>query len=84
MQTALRTSCRAARSPGSLVPAHTRRLLACLASAQEPAREHIRNAIQLLSNLLDLGTLGEDDRREVRAAIRRLWTALREIERGNL
>lgn len=74
---------KAGRAARLLFPARTQRVLASL-NAVESAREHARNALQLLSNLLDLGTLDEDDRKEVRAAMRSLWTALREIEHGNL
>ncbi|KPK80431.1 MAG: hypothetical protein AMS25_09070 [Gemmatimonas sp. SM23_52] len=61
-------------------------MLAALANPRgdrETASAHIRNAIQILGNLLDFGSLGEEDRKDVRAVIRRLWLALREIERGN-
>ncbi len=67
------------RSPSRLV----RGRIAALRNRAVPAREHIRYGLQLLSNLLDLGTLDEDDRKDVRAAMGRLWTALREMERGN-
>lgn len=64
----------------------TRRVLAVLKnprSEEETAGEHIRNAIQVLSNLLDFGLLDPDGRRQVRAAIERCWRALREMEKGN-
>jgi hypothetical protein len=38
----------------------------------------------VLENLLEFGTLDAEDRRDVRAAIHRLWLALREIQRGNV
>jgi hypothetical protein len=44
----------------------------------------VRNALQLLSNLLDFGVLDPQGRREVRAVIDRLWRGLREIEKGNV
>lgn len=65
----------------------TRRVLAALANprgTREPATEHVRNALQLLENVLEFGALDDEDRKDVRAAIRRLWLALREIERGNV
>ncbi len=66
----------------------TRRVLAAaLANPRadrEPATEHIRNAIQLLENLLEFGALDDEHRKDVRASIRRLWLALREIERSNV
>ena len=64
----------------------TRRVLAALANpraTEETAAEHVRNAIQLLSNLLDFGMLEPGGRQQVRAAIERCWRALREIEKGN-
>lgn len=65
----------------------TRRVLSALANPrarEETAGEHIRNAIQLLSNLVDFGLLEPDNRRQVRAAIERCWRGLREIEQGNV
>jgi hypothetical protein len=53
-------------------------------ASREPASEHVRNAIQVLENLLEFGTLDDDDRKDVRAAIHRLWLALREIQRENI
>lgn len=64
----------------------TRRVLAALANPradEESASEHVRNAIQVLSNLLDFGLLEPSGRQQVRAAIERCWRALREIEKGN-
>ena len=64
----------------------TRRVLAVLEnprSREESASNHVRNAIQVLSNLLDLGALDPEDRRQLRTAIQRLWRGLREIEKGN-
>ena len=72
--------------PATKLRTKTSRVLAALANPRgdrETASAHIRNAIQILGNLLDFGSLGEEDRKDVRAAIRRLWLALREIERGN-
>jgi len=37
----------------------------------------------VLLNLLEFGKLDEEDRKDVRAALHRLWLGLREIERGN-
>jgi ribosomal protein L20 len=73
-------------TPATMLRARTRRVLAALANPRgdrETASAHIRNAIQMLSNLLDFGSLDEEDRKDIRAAIRRLWLALREIERAN-
>jgi len=72
--------------PATKLRTKTSRVLAALANPRgdrETASAHIRNAIQILGNLLDFGSLGEEDRKDVRAVIRRLWLALREIERGN-
>ncbi len=71
----------------TMLRTRTRRVLAALANprgTREPATEHVRNAIQVLENLLEFGELDEEDRKDVRAATRRLWLALREIERGNV
>ncbi len=57
--------------------ADRRRVLA----RREEAGGHVRHAIQLLETLLTHGTLVEDDREDVQAALRRLWFALSEIER---
>jgi len=64
----------------------TNRVLSALANRgaeRETAGEHVRNAIQLLMNLLAFGSLDREDRKDVSAAIRRLRLALREVERGN-
>jgi hypothetical protein len=64
-----------------------RRVMAALENPrarEETAGEHVRNGIQLLSNLLDFGGLDPKDRRQVRAVIDRLWRGLREIEKGNV
>ncbi|MGE0440843.1 MAG: hypothetical protein AB7S39_10160 [Gemmatimonadales bacterium] len=64
----------------------TRRVLAALMNPrakEETAREHVRNAIQVLSNLLDFGLLEPAGRQQLRTAIERCWRALREIEKGN-
>ena len=50
---------------------------------RKPASEYIRSAIQVHENLLEFGALDEEDRNDVRAVIRRLWLALRELDRGN-
>ncbi len=66
--------------------ARVRRAIAFLdrpAVDRATAREHIEVSMQLLVNLLDLGSLDHDDRKDVRAALGRLWPALREIDRGN-
>jgi hypothetical protein len=65
----------------------TRQVLAVLENQRrrrETAGEHIRNAVQLLSNLHEFGALDPNDRRQVRATIDRLWRGLREIEKGNV
>ena len=65
----------------------TRRVLAALANTRpdrETASEHVRSALQLLGSMLEFGTLGDDDRKDGRVAVRRLWLALREIERGRV
>lgn len=67
--------------------AQTRRVLAALENPrarEETAGDHVRNALQLLSNLLDFGALDPQDRRQMRAAMDRLWRGLREIEKGNV
>lgn len=48
---------------------------------EETAAEHIRNALAVFKNLLDSGTLSEEDREDVQAGIRRLWRALSLLER---
>ncbi len=71
-----------------MLKTRTRRVLAAAIAnprgRREPAGEHVRNAIQVLENLLEFGTLDDEDRKDVRAVIRRLWRALREIHRGNV
>jgi hypothetical protein len=53
-----------------------------LSNPRETAQDHVRNALQVLMDLLDLSpTLAAEDRRDVRAAVHRLWLALREMER---
>ena len=64
-----------------------RRVMAALENhraREETAGEHVRNGLQLLSNLIDFGALDPRDRRQVRAVIDRLWRGLREIEKGNV
>ena len=53
-------------------------------ASRETAAGHIRNALHLLRNLLEYGSLNEEDRQDVQAAIRRLWRALREMERDEV
>ena len=71
-----------------MLKTRTRRVLAAALAnpraRREPAGEHVRNAIQALENLLEFGTLDDEDRKDVRAAIRRLWRALHEMQRGNV
>ncbi len=71
-----------------MLKTRTRRVLAAALAnpraRREAAGEHVRNAIQALENLLEFGTLDDEDRKDVRAAIRRLWRALREMQRGNV
>ena len=56
-----------------------------LANPRDTARKHVRNALQVLMDLLDLSpTLATEDRHDVRAGAHHLWLALREIERGNV
>lgn len=50
----------------------------------EPPAEHLRNALQLLTNLSVNGRLHYDDRLELEAARRRLTLALDRLERGFL
>ena len=59
------------------------RSLARPGSRGQSATEHVRGALQTLSNLNELGGLEVADRREVRAAMQRLWLALRELEQRN-
>ncbi len=49
----------------------------------ETAAEHIRNALAVFKNLLDSGTLTDEDREDVQAGIRRLWRALSLLERDD-
>ncbi len=71
-----------------MLKTRTRRVLAAALdnprTSREPASEHVRNAIQVLENLLEFGTLDDEDRKDVRAATGRLWLALREIQRENV
>ena len=62
----------------------TRRVLAALANprpAKDTASDHLRSALQLLGSVLEFGALEDEDRKDARAAIRRMWLALSEIER---
>lgn len=59
-------------------------LSAALARRPETATQHLQTATRLLYNLFLFGAQDPDDRREVRAALHRLWLALREIERGHV
>lgn len=47
------------------------------------ASEYVRDALQTLSNVVQLGALDVDDRRDLQSASKRLWLAMRELERGN-
>jgi hypothetical protein len=47
----------------------------------EPATEHLRNALQFLHTLEDRGHLDVEDRADLDAALRRLSTALIQMER---
>ncbi len=61
------------------------KLLAAARSRRpETATEHLQTATRLLYNLFLFGAQDPHDRREVRAALHRLWLALREIERGRI
>jgi len=60
-----------------------RGVAAALAARPEAAGHHVRFAIQVLLNLMELGALDDRDRRDVRAALHRLFLSLREIDRGN-
>lgn len=51
---------------------------------RETACGHIRQALQVLETEQALGTLEASAQREVAAADRRLWLALRECELGNI
>ncbi len=59
-------------------------LSVALARRPETATEHLQIATRLLYNLFLFGAQDPHDRREVRAALHRLWLALREIERGRV
>ncbi len=50
-------------------------------SREETAAEHIRNALAVFRNLLDSGTLSDEERQDVQAVMRRLWRALSLLER---
>ncbi len=50
--------------------------------AQESVGEHIRNALQLLTNVAESGTLDEDSLRDLDAAMFRLRFALDRFEVG--
>ncbi len=50
--------------------------------ARESAAEHIRNAIQLLANVAEAGTLDEESLRDLDAAMFRLRFALDRLEGG--
>lgn len=61
-----------------------RRAAALLPVGRETARDHVRHALQLLMDRLLRGdSLNSAARRDVRAAVHRMWLALREIDRGN-
>ena len=70
-----------------MIATRTKRVLAAALPNSRPGREpasgQIRSALQLLENLLEFGALDGQDRKDVRAVIRRLWLALRELDRGN-
>jgi hypothetical protein len=72
---------------GKMLKTRTSRVLAAALlrprGTRETATAHVRFAIQLLENLLEFGMLDEEDRKDAHATIRRLWCALREIDRGN-
>lgn len=51
--------------------------------SRRTASEYVRDALQTLSNVLQLGALDSDNRRDVQSANKRLWLAMRELERGN-
>lgn len=48
---------------------------------RETAGGHLRNALQILTDLLDRGAAEADADGAVRAALDRLWQCLREVER---
>ena len=58
-----------------------RRLARTLGHRSEAASSHINHAIQALLNLMAFGSPRSEDRKDVRAALHRLWLALRELER---
>ena len=59
-----------------------RRAVAGLSAGRDSARDHVIRAIAtLMSTLQNRGTISGEDRRDVRAAVHRLWLALREIDR---
>jgi hypothetical protein len=51
--------------------------------SRKPAHEYVRDALQTLSNVAQLGGLDRNNREDVSSAMRRLWLALREIEQNN-
>lgn len=59
------------------------RTLAHQRRGRTPASEYVRQALQSLSNLCELGALELADRKELRDVMQRLWLALRELEQGN-
>ena len=64
----------------------TSRVLAALANRRghsETSTDHVQATIQVLENVLEFGALDEEDRRDVRLAVRRLWSSIREFNRGN-
>ena len=62
--------------------ATTRRIALALRRRPESAKGHVCNAIQLVVNLLEFGASVEQDRKDLRAVLHRLWLALRELEKG--
>ena len=62
----------------------SRQLATALARRPESAKEHVQVATHLLYNLFLFGARDPNDRKEVRAALYRLWLALREMERGRV
>lgn len=64
----------------------TKQVLRALRSHRPPRRsasEYVRDAIQTLSNVLQLGGLDASNRRDVQSANKRLWLAMRELEQRN-
>ncbi len=51
---------------------------------QETVAEHIRNALQLMTNVAVYGALDDEDRRDLDAAMFRLRFALDKLESGKL